>query len=253
MEIVLNIFIFFLGTIVGSFLNVCIYRLPEKKSIISPGSHCPHCHTPIKWYDNIPLLSFIFLKGRCRYCQKPISWQYPLVEFITGFFTFLIYYCYGFSATGIIYLFFIYALIVISFIDLKWQIIPDVISIPGIFCGLLASFLLPYLSFKEALYGALLGGGILFIVAYGYYLIKKKEGMGGGDVKLLAMIGAFLGWKAVPFVLFSASITGSMIGIFWILFYGKDRNFPIPFAPFLALSAIWVVFFPKSINLFLFY
>ncbi|HEC49969.1 MAG TPA: prepilin peptidase, partial [Candidatus Desulfofervidus auxilii] len=169
MEIALSILAFLLGTVVGSFLNVCIYRLPEKKSIISPGSHCPHCHTPIKWYDNIPLLSFALLKGKCRYCQKPISGQYPLVEFITGLFTFFIYFDYGFSLTGIIYLFFIYALIVISFIDLKWQIIPDVISVPGIFGGLMASFCLPYLSFKDSVCGALLGGGFLFIVAYGYY------------------------------------------------------------------------------------
>ena len=253
MEIALSILAFLLGTVVGSFLNVCIYRLPEKKSIISPGSHCPHCHTPIKWYDNIPLLSFALLKGRCRYCQKPISGQYPLVEFITGLFTFFIYFDYGFSLTGIIYLFFIYALIVISFIDLKWQIIPDVISVPGIFGGLMASFCLPYLSFKDSVCGALLGGGFLFIVAYGYYFIRKKEGMGGGDIKLLAMIGAFLGWRAIPFVLFSASVTGSIIGILWILFQGKDRNFPIPFGPFLALGAIWVIFFPGSINLFLFY
>jgi len=253
MEIALSILAFLLGTVVGSFLNVCIYRLPEKKSIISPGSHCPHCHTPIKWYDNIPLLSFALLKGRCRYCQKPISGQYPLVEFITGLFTFFIYFDYGFSLTGIIYLFFIYALIVISFIDLKWQIIPDVISVPGIFGGLMASFCLPYLSFKDSVCGALLGGGFLFIVAYGYYFIRKKEGMGGGDIKLLAMIGAFLGWRAIPFVLFSASVMGSIIGILWILFQGKDRNFPIPFGPFLALGAIWVVFFPESINLFLFY
>ena len=253
MEIALSILAFLLGTVVGSFLNVCIYRLPEKKSIISPGSHCPHCHTPIKWYDNIPLLSFALLKGRCRYCQKPISRQYPLVEFITGLFTFFIYFDYGFSLTGIIYLFFIYALIVISFIDLKWQIIPDVISVPGIFGGLMASFCLPYLSFKDSVCGALLGGGFLFIVAYGYYFIRKKEGMGGGDIKLLAMIGAFLGWRAIPFVLFSASVMGSIIGILWILFQGKDRNFPIPFGPFLALGAIWVVFFPESINLFLFY
>jgi len=253
MEIALSILAFLLGTVVGSFLNVCIYRLPEKKSIISPGSHCPHCHTPIKWYDNIPLLSFALLKGKCRYCQKPISGQYPLVEFITGLFTFFIYFDYGFSLTGIIYLFFIYALIVISFIDLKWQIIPDVISVPGIFGGLMASFCLPYLSFKDSVCGALLGGGFLFIVAYGYYFIRKKEGMGGGDIKLLAMIGAFLGWRAIPFVLFSASVTGSIIGILWILFQGKDRNFPIPFGPFLALGAIWVIFFPGSINLFLFY
>ncbi len=253
MEIALSILAFLLGTVVGSFLNVCIYRLPEKKSIISPGSHCPHCHTPIKWYDNIPLLSFALLKGRCRYCQKPISRQYPLVEFITGLFTFFIYFDYGFSLTGIIYLFFIYALIVISFIDLKWQIIPDVISVPGIFGGLMASFCLPYLSFKDSGCGALLGGGFLFIVAYGYYFIRKKEGMGGGDIKLLAMIGAFLGWRAIPFVLFSASVMGSIIGILWILFQGKDRNFPIPFGPFLALGAIWVIFFPGSINLFLFY
>jgi len=240
-----DFFILLFGTVVGSFLNVCIYRLPEGESIIWPASHCPYCKTQIKWYDNIPLLSFILLKGRCRYCNKPISWQYPLVELLTGIFTFLVYQKVGISLITLIYLLFIYALIVISFIDLKWQIIPDIISIPGIFCGLIASLILPDLSFKDALYGALLGGGMLFLVAYGYYFIKKREGMGGGDIKLLAMIGAFLGWKAIPFVILIASLTGSLIGILWIFLQKKDKYFPIPFGPFLALGAICLLFFPQ--------
>ena len=126
------LFAFFFGLIIGSFLNVCIYRLPEGKSIISPPSHCPYCQHRIKWYDNIPILSFILLKGRCRYCHKPISWQYPLVELTSGLFTLFVYQKWGISLSAFFYLIFLYALIVISFIDLKWQIIPDVISLPGI-------------------------------------------------------------------------------------------------------------------------
>ncbi|MCD6319787.1 MAG: prepilin peptidase [Candidatus Desulfofervidaceae bacterium] len=249
MEMTFYIFVFFFGAIIGSFLNVCICRLPEGKSVIWPASHCPYCQTQIKWYDNIPLLSFLLLKGHCRYCGKPISWQYPVVELSTGIFTLLIYWKYGLSLPGLIYLLFVCALIVVSFIDLKLQIIPDVISIPGIFCGLIASFFLPELSLKDALYGALLGGGILFLVAYGYYLIRKKEGMGGGDIKLLAMIGAFLGWKAIPFVILIASLTGSFIGILWIFLQKKDKYFPIPFGPFLALGAICLLFFPQLIHI----
>jgi leader peptidase (prepilin peptidase)/N-methyltransferase len=236
MRIVINLFIFFAGT---------------KKSIISPRSYCPHCHSLIKWYENIPLLSFIFLKGRCRNCQKPISWQYPFVELISGLFTLALYQIYGLCLESLVYLFFTSSLIVISFIDLKWQIIPDVISIPGIFFGLTASSFLPNLSFKDAIYGVLLGGGILFIVAYGYYLIKKKEGMGGGDIKLLAMIGAFLGWKAIFPVIFMASLTGSLVGIFWILVKRKDRYLPIPFGPFLALAAVLCIFLPNLVDFYL--
>ena len=241
----ISFFLFSLGTIIGSFLNVCIYRLPQGKSIISPGSHCPYCNTPIRWYENIPILSFIFLKGRCRYCKKPISWQYPLVEFMTGLFTLIVYHRYGLSFITVIYLLFIYALIVISFIDLKQQIIPDEISLPGIAIGLLSSLFLPHISFKDAFLGTLLGGGSLFLIAYSYYLLTKREGMGGGDIKLLAMIGAFLGWKAIPLVIFISSLIGSFVGIIWIIFFKKDRYFPIPFGPFLSLGAIYSIFFPN--------
>ncbi len=244
-------FSFILGLVMGSFLNVCIYRLPEGKSIIFPPSHCPYCQHKIKWYDNIPLLSFILLRGRCRYCHKPISWQYPLVEFISGLLTLFAYQKWGISLNTLFYLIFLYALIVVSFIDLKWQIIPDVISLPGILLGLTASFFLP-LSFKDAFLGVLLGGGILFLVAYGYYLLTKKEGMGGGDIKLLAMIGAFLGWQAIPLVLFIASLTGSITGIIWLIATGKGRYCPIPFGPFLTLGAICVLFYPQLLHLFIF-
>jgi leader peptidase (prepilin peptidase)/N-methyltransferase len=167
-----------------------------------------------------------------------------VVELTSGLFTLFVYQKWGISLSAFFYLIFLYALIVISFIDLKWQIIPDVISLPGILLGLTASFFLP-LSFKDAFLGALLGGGVLFFVAYGYYFITKKEGMGGGDIKLLAMIGAFLGWQAVPFVLFIASLMGSIIGIIWLIATGKDRHCPIPFGPFLALGAICVLFYPQ--------
>ncbi len=257
------LFIFFVwGLIVGSFLNVCIYRLPEGKSIVFPPSHCPQCKHRLKWKDNIPLLSFILLKGHCRYCGHPISWQYPLVELITAIFSVLAYCKWKLSLTLIYYLVFIYALIAVSFIDIKHQIIPDCISLPGIVLGISGNLFLNYLSknhlpstlnqglsiisFKSSLLGAALGGGILFLVAYGYYFVTKREGMGGGDIKLMAMIGAFLGIRVVPAVIFLASLAGSIVGIFWILAKGKDRYFPIPFGPFLALGALLCLFFPVN-------
>ncbi len=234
---------FIMGACIGSFLNVCICRIPESKSIVTPGSACPRCSTPIKFYDNIPILSFLLLLGKCRSCSEPISVRYPLVELLTGLLALASVIRLGISIDFIIYFIFISALIVITFIDLDHQIIPDLISLPGIPIGLLSSLLLASLYFTDALIGALIGGGSLFLIAWGYHLITGKEGMGGGDIKLLAMIGAFIGWKGVFFTIFVASASGSLIGAVLMLFAQKDLKFAVPFGPFLSLGAIAYLFF----------
>ncbi len=221
---------------IGSFLNVCICRLPKEESIVFPGSHCPRCQKPIRYYDNIPLLSYLLLERKCRHCGAPISIQYPLVEGITGLSSLLLFIHFGPSWSYLIYFAFVAALIAITVIDLYHQIIPDVISLPGIGVGLLASLVLPQITFLNSLFGVLLGGGSLFLVATVYQWLFKREGMGGGDVKLLAMIGAFLGWKAVILTILLSSLIGSVTGVVLMLIKGKDFKYAIPFGPFLSLG-----------------
>jgi len=241
------------GAIVGSFLNVCIIRLPKEESIITPGSHCPHCKTPIKFYDNIPLVSYLLLKGKCRQCRGSISFQYPLVEGITTLSSLLLIMKFGPSLSYLIYFAFVAALIVITVIDLYHQIIPDVISLPGIGVGLLASLIIPQVTFLNSLIGILLGGGSLFLVATVYQWLFKREGMGGGDVKLLAMIGGFLGWKAVILTILLSSLIGSITGIIIMVSKGKDFKYAIPFGPFLSLGAVIALFYgPSLINWYLY-
>ena len=236
-----------LGTLVGSFLNVCILRLPQEESIVWPGSHCPQCKNPIKFYDNIPLISYLLLKGRCRDCHRPISFQYPLIEGITGLASLILFMKFGPSLSYLLYFIFVAALIVITVIDLYHQIIPDVISLPGIGVGLLASLIIPQITLFNSLIGILLGGGSLFLVATVYHWLFKREGMGGGDVKLLAMIGAFLGWKAVILTILLGSLIGSMIGIMVMVSKGKDFKYAIPFGPFLSVGAVIAIFYQNEI------
>ena len=235
------------GALVGSFLNVCICRLPKEESIIWPGSHCPHCKKPINFYDNIPLVSYFLLRGRCRYCKGSISLQYFLVEGITALSSLFLVIKFGPSLSYLVYFAFVSALIVITVIDLYHQIIPDSISLPGIAVGLLASLVLPGITFWNSLVGALLGGGSLFIVATVYQWLFKREGMGGGDVKLLAMIGAFLGWKAVLLTILLSSLIGSVTGILIMVMKGKDFKYAIPFGPFLSLGAVISLFYGEEI------
>lgn len=235
------------GAIVGSFLNVCIFRLPNKESIIWPGSHCPHCKKPIRFYDNIPIISYLLLRGKCRQCHGSISFQYPLVEGITALSSLLLIMKFGLSLSYLIYFLFVAALIVITVIDLYHQIIPDVISLPGIGAGLLASLTVSQITFTNSLLGILLGGGSLFLIATVYQWLFKREGMGGGDVKLLAMIGAFLGWKAVILTIFLGSLIASVIGIILMVSKGKDFKYAIPFGPFLSLGAVIALFYQNEI------
>jgi leader peptidase (prepilin peptidase)/N-methyltransferase len=241
------IFAFVFGAVVGSFLNVCIYRLPKEESVVFPPSHCLQCDYRIRWYDNIPLLSYIALRGKCRSCKTRISPQYPAVELINGLLTLFLFTKFGPTVSFLVLFLFCSALVVITFIDLEHQIIPDVISLPGIGVGFASSFILPWLSWQSSLIGILAGGGSLLLVAYGYQFLTKKEGMGGGDIKLLAMMGAFLGWRAVPFIIFSASLVGSIIGITLMVVQKRDAKLAIPFGPFLAFGAILYIFFGRQI------
>jgi leader peptidase (prepilin peptidase)/N-methyltransferase len=234
--------IFAFGAVIGSFLNVCIYRIPVQQSVVFPASHCPRCETALRWYHNIPLLSFVFLKGRCHFCGSAIPWRYPLVEALNAMFYTLVFHISGYTPTSGVLFCFISALIVITFIDIDHRIIPDVISLPGIVAGVGASFILPWMSWQDSLLGIALGGGSLFAVAYVYALLTGKEGMGGGDIKLLAMIGAFLGYKAVLPVIFISSLLGTAVGIPLMLLKKADGTLAIPFGPFLALASLVYLF-----------
>jgi leader peptidase (prepilin peptidase)/N-methyltransferase len=237
------LFAFVFGAVIGSFLNVCIHRLPAKESVVYPPSHCPGCGARIRSRDNIPLLSYVLLRGRCRSCGAPISLRYPVVEALSGALLVLLLYRFGLSPALGVYVAFVAALIVVSFIDLDHQIIPDVISLPGIVVGLVASALGQGPPLLDSVLGALVGGGILYAVAVGYHALTAREGMGGGDIKLLAMIGAFLGWRGVLVTLIVGSFTGAVVGISLILVRRTDSRVPIPFGPFLALGAVCALAF----------
>jgi len=241
------IFSFIFGIILGSFLNVCIHRLPLHQSIVFPVSHCCSCEKPIAFYDNIPLISFIVLRGTCRHCKAPISYQYPIVEFLTGLLSLACMIKFGLGIPYAVSFAFCAALIIVTFIDLKHQIIPDTISLPGILCGVLLSFVMPSLTFIDSLLGVALGGGSLLIIAGGYYLITKQEGMGLGDVKLLAMMGAFLGWQSILFIIMVGSFSGALVGIAVMIKKKKDRRYAIPFGPFLSLGAVSYLLYGQNI------
>lgn len=238
--------VFVFGSLIGSFLNVCIYRIPEKQSIVSPPSSCPSCGRGIRFYDNIPVLSFILLRGRCRNCNFPISIKYPFVEFLGAVFSLLLYMRFGLSVEFFVYGVLTMVLITITFIDLAHRIIPDVISLPMIVIGFLATVAMSYPAlFDGVLFsftGIVVGGGVLMGVGLLYHMITGTEGMGGGDVKLLAMVGAFFGWKGVAFTLFAGSTLGAVIGVASMVVFGKDAKYALPFGPFLAIGTLVYLF-----------
>ena len=236
------------GLALGSFMNVCIYRIPLEKSIIRPSSSCPNCGKKIRFYDNIPLISYLLLLGRCRHCHHPISWRYPAVEAITGLLSLALFIRYGLSLQYLLFLLFAATLVTISFIDLDHQIIPDVLSIPGIVAGLAAAFIPGNVSWFDSIIGSIGGGGALFLVGLIYEKLTGKQGMGGGDVKLLAMIGAWMGWRSLPFVLLVSSLTGAIIGSVFLLAAGKGYRVRIPFGPFLSLGALFYIFFGPQLT-----
>lgn len=231
-----------LGALIGSFLNVCIHRLPRGESLVRPGSHCPACATPIRPFDNVPILSFLWLGGRCRACRASIPLRYPAVETLNAAGYILVWYRFGSTVEAAVYAAFYSALLVVTFIDWDHQIIPNRITLPGIAAGLLSAATVLAGGFVDALLGAVLGGGLLYAVAVGSEWVLKKEGMGLGDVKLLAMIGAFLGWKAVLVTVFVGALSGSVIGLTLLATRVKRRGEPMPFGPFLALGAVAALF-----------
>jgi leader peptidase (prepilin peptidase)/N-methyltransferase len=228
----------------GSFANVLIHRLPKGQSIVSPGSRCPICGAAIRWFDNIPVLSYFMIRARCRSCGAPVSVRYPIVEVLTGLLFAGLVWRMGIGPATLALALFCWALVVVTFIDLEHRIIPDVISVPGTVLGLAFSLLPGFPRALDCAIGAAAGGGFLFLVLFAYEKLMKDEGMGMGDVKLMAMIGAFLGWQALPVTILVSSVTGTMVGIAYAMARGEPvRKFPVPFGPFLALGAVVHIFF----------
>lgn len=236
------VIVFFLGTIFGSFLNVCIYRLPRKQSIVWPPSSCPACGSRIKPYDNLPLLSYFLLRGRCRQCQAQIHWRYPLVELITGFLFVGLYLKLGLSSQLLLLSVLTLLLIAISFIDLEFKLILNKLTLLGLVLGSVLSLLLNNLTVKDVFFGFIVGGGVLFFVAILGNIVFRKESMGMGDIKMAAMIGVFLGAKGVGLSLFFAFVFAALICGIGMLFKRLRMQSYIPFGPFIALGTIFYVF-----------
>ena len=265
---ILLLFIFLLGLTVGSFLNVCICRIPRGESIVYPNSHCPHCGGVIRPYDNVPVISFLVLRGKCRTCGDKISWQYPLVELLTAAVFTATFIRIGVDVkTGIMWVFFS-AIIVLIVVDLRARILPNIITLPGTIIGLIFSLISPLedgtakgflgflgqtvsnlrlLSFLDSLIGALVCGGFLWLVAEAYFRLRKVEGLGFGDIKLMGMVGAFLGLKLALFTIMLGSLLGAVIGYAFIRLTGKNSRYELPFGSFLGVAAIVAALWGREI------
>lgn len=231
-----------LGLVVGSFLNVCIWRIPRDEGLVFPGSHCPQCNGPIDWYDNIPLVSFVLLASRCRQCKAPIHWRYPLVEGLTTGLYLITVLHFGFNIRTVFLLLFLSVLVVITFIDLDHGIIPHILSLPVIPIGLVASILTYDPPPLDAVTGALVGAGLVYLVAVYAEVAFKQESMGGGDATLLSMIGAFLGWRLMLVSFCVAVAAGACLSLSLIVARTLTRKDRIPFGPFLAFGALVALF-----------
>ncbi len=236
-----------LGSLIGSFLNVCIYRLPRQESIVWPGSHCPRCAQPIAWYDNIPILSYLALAGRCRYCTAPISFRYPAVELLNAAGYVGVVWIFGLNGIAVTYGFLYSALLVAAGTDLSHKIIPNALTFPGIILGLVCATTILPLGFLGSVLGVFVGGGILWVLAWASPYLFGKEGMGGGDIKLMAMIGAFLGWKPALITIMIGSFLGSLVGVTLMAAQVIKREEYIPFGPFLVCGALVALFFGQPI------
>ena len=264
----IGIFAFLFGLIIGSFLNVCIVRIPEQKSIVMPASACPKCGTPIRPYDNIPVLSYVFLGGKCRACKTTISPIYPLVELLTALLFLGCFLAFGLSLEALKWAIFSAVMIVLVFTDLRERILPDVVNFTGLGLGLALCLFTkptdgtalwlanrffdfpppqPVLSLVDALLGAFLGSGLLWLVSEAYFRLRKREGMGLGDVKMMLMVGAFLGPKRTILTIFAGSVLGSVIGIVYILARRKGSNYELPFGTFLGMAALLAAFFGTQV------
>lgn len=235
------------GALVGSFLNVCIYRLPLRESIVWPGSHCPACAQPIAWYDNIPIVSYLILAGRCRSCRNAISCRYPIVEALNAAGYVGLFWYFGATWATAVYGMLYSALLVVAGTDLSHKIIPNAITFPGIGLGLLSAATVLPLGLMDGIIGLLVGGGLLWFLAWISPYLFGKEGMGGGDIKLLAMIGAFLGWKPALVTIMVGSLLGAVVGVTLICAHIIKREDYIPFGPFLVCGAVVALFFGDTI------
>lgn len=260
----IGVFVVLFGLVIGSFLNVCIIRIPERKSIVLPASACPKCGTAIRPYDNIPVVSWLLLGGKCRSCQNPISRIYPLVELLTGLLFFACYYAFGFTLETLKWFAFSALMIVLVFTDLRERILPDAVNYTGFGIGLVLSLFMrpvdgtatwlanhmfdfpppaPVLSFVDAILGAAGGSALLWLVSEGYFRLRGREGMGLGDVKMMLLVGAFLGLKRTLLTILAGSLLGSILGMLFIAARRKDSSYELPFGTFLGLAAMLVVFF----------
>ena len=258
------IIVLLFGLIIGSFLNVCILRIPGGKSIVLPASACPKCGAPIRPYDNIPVLSWLMLRGKCRACKTPISPMYPIVELLTGLLFLACFYAFGLTPEALKWAAFAAIMVVLVFTDLRERILPDVVNFTGFAIALAFSFFTkpidgtalwianrvfdfpppaPVLSFVDAILGAAVGSGLLWIVSEGYFRLRGREGMGLGDVKMMLMAGAFLGLKRVLLTIFVGAVLGSVLGILFILVRRKGSDYELPFGTFLGAAALLVVFY----------
>ena len=262
--ILIAIIVFFFGLIIGSFLNVCILRIPGGKSIVLPASACPKCGASIHPYDNIPVVSWLLLRGKCRACKAPISPMYPVVELLTGLLFLACFYAFGLTPEALKWAAFAAIIIVLVFTDLRERILPDVVNYTGFGMGLALSLVTkpidgtalwianrvfdfpppaPVLSFVDAILGAAFGSGLLWVVSEGYFRLRGREGMGLGDVKMMLMAGAFLGVKRVLLTIFAGAVLGSVLGIVFILVRRKGSDYELPFGTFLGAAALLVVFY----------
>lgn len=255
-------FVTVLGLVVGSFLNVVIHRIPlmlqngwrrdccelletdnpsndDIYNLLKPDSHCPQCKNPIKPWQNIPLISFLLLKGRCAQCSQPISIRYPLVELCSGLLSGYIAFTYGYSEQALSALLLTWALVALTMIDVDHQLLPDNITLPLLWAGLLINSLGVFTDLPSAVFGAMAGYLILWSVFWLFKILTGKEGMGYGDFKLLAALGAWMGWQVLPLIIILSSLVGAIIGIAGILIQGRDKNIPIPFGPYLAIAG-WI-------------
>jgi leader peptidase (prepilin peptidase)/N-methyltransferase len=241
------IIVLMFGAVIGSFLNVCIYRLPREESVAWPSSHCPSCRRPIAVYDNVPILSYLMLRGRCRSCQAPISLQYPFVEVANAIGYLGVFWIFGFTAVACVYAVLVSALIIVTGTDLSHTMIPDAVTLPGIVVGILCAALILPIGIVESLLGILAGGGILWFLAWISPYVFGKDGMGGGDIKLMAMVGAFLGWQPTLLAIMIGSFTGSLVGGGLIAAGVMRREQYIPFGPFLALGSLLALLFHQPL------
>ncbi len=245
-----------MGGLWGSFANVCIYRLPQDKGVVTGRSYCPKCKKKISWYDNIPILSYLFIQGKCRKCKKQISIQYPLVELLSVVSFVTVYFFYGITVTTLLFIFLALSFIIIFFIDLKHFIIPNEITFPMMVLGFVKSFdpnlneLFP--NYINSIIGGLFGYGIIWLIIYFYKQVRKKEGMGLGDAKLLSLIGFWFGWIAIPFVIFISSVVALFSVIPSLIKKSKNMSSQIPFGPFIILGCILYIIFAEQYKNLLF-